>query len=139
MKSITSKVSYLKGLIEGLEVKEDSKEGKIISVMSDILQDIAYEVEDMKESQSIIQEYVDTIDQDLLSLQEDFYDEDEDEDFLEDFMGIECPMCDETIYIDKDVFGGKANICCPNCHKEISLNNICSCDYECEELKNKND
>ncbi len=81
MKSITSKVSYLKGLIEGLEVKEDSKEGKIISVMSDILQDIAYEVEDMKESQSIIQEYVDTIDQDLLSLQEDFYDEDEDEDF----------------------------------------------------------
>ncbi|WP_414836261.1 CD1247 N-terminal domain-containing protein, partial [Clostridium sporogenes] len=31
MKSITSKVSYLKGLIEGLEVKEDSKEGKIIS------------------------------------------------------------------------------------------------------------
>jgi len=54
-------------------------------------------------------------------------------------MGIECPMCDETIYIDKDVFGGKANICCPNCHKEISLNNICSCDYECEELKNKND
>lgn len=85
MKSITSKVSYLKGLIEGLEVKKDSKEGKVISVMSDILQDIAYEVEEMKESQSIIQEYVDTIDQDLLSLQEDFYDEDEDEDFLEDF------------------------------------------------------
>ncbi len=81
MKSITSKVSYLKGLIEGLEVKKDSKEGKVISVMSDILQDIAYEVEEMKESQSIIQEYVDTIDQDLLSLQEDFYDEDEDEDF----------------------------------------------------------
>ena len=57
------KVSYLKGLMEGLDIGESTKEGKIISVMADILQDMALSIEDMQEQIDEIVEVVDTIDE----------------------------------------------------------------------------
>ena len=41
------KVSYLKGLMEGLELDETTKEGKVIAAMADILQDMALSVEEI--------------------------------------------------------------------------------------------
>ncbi|WP_050607610.1 CD1247 N-terminal domain-containing protein [Clostridium niameyense] len=130
MKSTISKVAYLRGLMDGLEINKDTKEGRIILEIINILDSLAEEVNDIKESQSILQEYVETIDADLLSLQENIYDEDcEEEDFLEDFIGVECPNCNETIYIDKDALKDMTKIFCPSCHENISLEDFCSCDY----------
>ena len=49
--TISEKVAYLKGLSEGLNLDtEKSKEGKLISVMIGILEELAMSVEDLEEN-----------------------------------------------------------------------------------------
>ena len=40
---ITEKVAYLKGLMEGMKIDTETNEGKILSAMVDILEDIGKE------------------------------------------------------------------------------------------------
>ena len=47
--TISEKVAHLKGLIEGMEL-EDSKNTKLIKAMTDILEDLAYDLEDVQDS-----------------------------------------------------------------------------------------
>ena len=42
--NITEKVSYIKGLAEGLNLDESSKEGKVLLAIIDALDDIAHQV-----------------------------------------------------------------------------------------------
>ena len=49
--TISEKVAYLKGLAEGLNLDtEKSKEGKLISVMIGILEEIGLSIEDLEEN-----------------------------------------------------------------------------------------
>lgn len=127
MNSIISRVSYLNGMLDGMEFDKSSKEGRIISEIVSILGDMAEEIQYLKESQEEIEEYVDTIDEDLSDLEEEFYYDDEDdcdccdEDDCGNYINIECPHCGETVYIDTDICNCNDEISCPNCHKEIPL------------------
>ncbi|MBV7275053.1 CD1247 N-terminal domain-containing protein [Clostridium thailandense] len=127
MNSIMSKVSYLSGLVDGLDVDKNTKEGRILTEIVNVLKDMAVEISDISESQKIVQEYIDAIDEDLAELQEDFYDEDyefyEDED--DNFIQIECAACGDSVYIDKDIIAKGEEITCPNCHKKIATKNYC--------------
>ena len=42
--TVTEKVAYLKGLAEGLGIQEDSKEGKLLKTVMDVLADLAVSV-----------------------------------------------------------------------------------------------
>ena len=101
--TISEKVAYLKGLAEGLDLDtEKSKEGKLISVMIGILEEIALDLEDLQEVTDELGEEVDAISDDLSDVEEvvfDEYDEDEDDDFFE----VECPSCGAEIDNDEDV------------------------------------
>ena len=46
--TVTEKVSYLKGLAEGLGIDESEKNGKMIKAIIDVLEDIGLELEEMK-------------------------------------------------------------------------------------------
>ena len=46
---ITEKVAYLKGLAEGMELDTEKKVGKLLSAIIDVLDDIALELEDVKD------------------------------------------------------------------------------------------
>ncbi len=48
---ILEKVAYMKGLAEGLGLDTKSKEGKLLTVMMDILDDIALELRDLSDGQ----------------------------------------------------------------------------------------
>ena len=51
--TISEKVAYLKGLAEGLDLDTaKSKEGKLISVMIGILEEIGMSIEDLEETPS---------------------------------------------------------------------------------------
>lgn len=119
------KVSYLKGLIEGLEIDENTKEGKVIAVMADILQDVALAAEDMQDQIDEIVEVVDTIDEDLGNLESDFYElddecccgdddcsccDDEDDDIYE----VVCPSCGDTICLNEGMIE-EGSMTCPGC------------------------
>ena len=49
---ITEKVAYLKGLAEGMELDTEKKEGKLLSAIIDVLEDIALELEDIQDEQA---------------------------------------------------------------------------------------
>ena len=84
--TITEKVAYLKGLIEGMEIDEATKEGKILTAIMDVLSDVALGVEDLEATVQEMGEQVDTIDEDLDALECDYYDEYDD-----------CCDCDDLL------------------------------------------
>ena len=46
----SEKVAYLKGLCEGMGIGEDSKEGKLFKVITDILEDLSLDMEDTRDA-----------------------------------------------------------------------------------------
>lgn len=129
MESMVSRVSYLNGLIEGLGIDNTSKEGRVLLEIANILKEMANEIEYVKDMQEEMEEYVDAIDEDLSNVEEDLYDEDDefdyDEDDFDNYININCPHCDETVYIDSEICNCNEKITCPNCHKEIPMD-VCS-------------
>ena len=124
--TITEKVAYLKGLAEGLNIDTDkSKEGKLITVMIDILEEIALSIEDLEENSLALGEEIDVLSDDLADVEDIvFDDEDEDDDdeeeFDDDWFEVECPSCDEVLVVDEDALE-EGYIKCPNCGTEYSL------------------
>ena len=56
---ILEKVAYLKGLAEGLGLDTKSKEGKLFTIMMDILDDIALELQDLQTGQEDLEDALD--------------------------------------------------------------------------------
>ena len=57
--TITEKVSYLKGLAEGLSIDDTTKEGKIIKAIIDVLDDVAFSVADLEDGLAEVCDQVD--------------------------------------------------------------------------------
>lgn len=138
MNSLKSRVAYLNGLIDGLGIQDDSKEGKVISEISKILGDMAEKFEELEDAQYDMEEYLDAISEDLKDVEDDIYcDEDDENEYAEyediddDFIDILCPHCNETVYIDKNMYDNHYGIKCPNCHTDMIL----ECD-DCNEESN---
>jgi len=49
MKTLSERVSYLRGLADGLELDTSSKQNRLLTVMIDILEDMAYSIEDVQD------------------------------------------------------------------------------------------
>ena len=125
--TISEKVAYLKGLAEGLNIDTDkSKEGKLITVMIDILDEIAMSIEDLEENSLALGEEIDVLSDDLADVEAVVFDEDEDyvdedeEEFDDDWFEVECPNCDEVLVVDEGALA-EGHIKCPNCDTEYSL------------------
>ena len=135
--TISEKVAYLKGLAEGLNIDtEKSKEGKLISVMIGILEEIGMSIEDLEENAEALGEEIDAISDDLSDVEKAvFEDEEEDDDDCccddDDFFEVECPNCGETLMIDESVLG-EGVIQCPGCKQKfaLDLSDDCCCGDE---------
>ena len=117
----TEKVAYLKGLMEGMKLDTETNEGKLLTVIADILADMASDMEDLSGDLADLAEDVDAISDDLSDVEDYLCDEDdEDEEDEEDdeeeplFFEVTCPACDKTITVDEDVLN-LGSIQCPNC------------------------
>ena len=124
--TISEKVAYLKGLAEGLNLDtEKSKEGKLISVMIGILEEIGLSIEDLEENTQALGEEIDVLSDDLSDVEDVVFDEDEDEDeddedYDDDWFEVECPTCEEPLIIDDKALAD-GFIQCPNCKSKYSL------------------
>ena len=119
--TISEKVAYLKGLAEGLDLDtEKSKEGKLISVMIGILEEVGLSLEDMEENALNLGEEIDALSDDLADVESIVYDEDEDDEDEEDGFEVECPNCDEPLFIGDDELA-EGVVVCPNCDTRFSL------------------
>ena len=121
--TISEKVAYLKGLSEGLNLDtEKSKEGKLISVMIGILEELAMSVEDLEENSLALGEEIDVLSDDLADVESVVFDEDEDEDedYDDDWFEVECPTCGEELVIDDEALAA-GEVECPSCGSRVSM------------------
>ena len=125
--TISEKVAYLKGLAEGLNLDtEKSKEGKLISVMIGILEEVGLSIEDLEENAQALGEEIDVLSDDLADVEsvvfedEDEDEDDESEDYDDDWFEVECPTCEEPLIIDDKALADGC-IQCPNCESKFSL------------------
>lgn len=127
--TISEKVAYLKGLAEGLQLDtEESKEGKLISVMIGILEEVGISVEGLENDVEDICHELDAISDDLSDVEELVYDEEDEDDDCDcccddeddDFFEIECPSCGADIVIDEDVLA-EGTVECPGCGEKFAL------------------
>lgn len=127
---ILEKVAYMKGLAEGLGLDTKSKEGKLLTVMIDILDDIALELRDIREDQGELEEALDAVSDDLSDVEACLYesedeDEDEEDDADEDEEVYEvyettCPNCEEEIFFDETILADGC-VECPNCGEKLEF------------------
>ena len=120
--TISEKVAYLKGLAEGLNLDvEKSKEGKLISVMIGILEEVGLSIEDLEENALALGEEIDVLSDDLADVESEVFGEgEEDDDEEDDFFEVECPNCEEPLVIDDEALAA-GEIQCPNCETRFSL------------------
>ena len=120
--TISEKVAYLKGLAEGLDLDTTkSKEGKLISVMIGILEELAMSVEDLEENALNLGEEIDVLSDDLADVEEVVFDEDDDaEDYDDDWFEVECPTCGADILVDDDALVD-GEVECPSCGTRYAM------------------
>ncbi len=127
--TVTEKVAYLKGLMEGLDFQADTKEGKIIKLMADILEDMAEEIISVQDDIDDINEYLEAVDEDLTNVEEELFGECDDEDCCcccdddedEECYEVTCPQCGNNICLEE--LPEDKTFSCPACSAEITLEN----------------
>ena len=120
--TISEKVAYLKGLAEGLNLDtEKSKEGKLISVMIGIMEELAMTVEDLEENALNLGEEIDVLSDDLADVEEVVFEEDEDGEYYDDdWFEVECPTCGADILVDDDALV-EGEVECPSCGTRYAM------------------
>lgn len=134
---ICEKIAYIKGLAEGLSLDDTTKEGKVLAAIIDLLGDITEEICDIEDGCDALLEQIDAVDGDLADLEEFVYEDDDDCDCCDcdddcdcddEVYEIECPVCNDVIYLDADMMED-GEIICPNCNTNLEFDfDDCDCD-----------
>lgn len=129
---IIEKIAYLKGLAEGMDLDTEKKEGKLLSAIIDVLDDIALELEDMQDFEEELADGLDAVSDDLEDVEDVVFDDDDDDDEDddeyeydeldedEDCYATTCPTCEEEIYFDESILEDGA-VVCPNCGEKLEF------------------
>ncbi len=147
---LTEKMSYLKGLIDGLEIDTSTKEGKVLVQMSEVMSELVLYVDDLQSQVDELTELCDILDEDLGQVEDDFYDCDEcdgdcdecddddwddeydfDDDDDDELYEITCPTCGDTILLDEGMIE-EGSMNCPNCNEllEFDYDDLTIEDFE---------
>ena len=131
---LTEKMAYLQGLVDGLDIDESTKEGKVLLQMSGVLQEMVVYIEDLQSQVDELTELCENLDEDLGMVERDVYDidddcdcgcgdcdcdcdcDDDDYEFDDDseLYEVECPNCGDTILLDESIIE-EGTMNCPNC------------------------
>ena len=141
--TLSEKSAYLKGLMDGLDLNKDTAEGKIISGIVDLLQEMTTSISDLEENAIAVSDELDEIEDDLDAIEEFLMDEDDDDDFDEDYdddddygfadddgedfdyddevvYDVTCPTCGEELQLDEETILGDP-IHCPKCNELLEF------------------
>ena len=96
----TEKVAHLKGVMEGMEFDTTTKEGKLLSLIVDILDDLTVEVTEIEDDLDTLFDFADELDEDLGDVEADLYGDDDYDEFDDEYdedddMPECCVGCDE--------------------------------------------
>ena len=121
---LTEKMSYLKGYIDGIDLDATTKEGKILVNVVDVMHEMVAYIEDLQGQVDELTELCEILDEDLGSVEDDFYDEDDfdDDDFEDDddLYEVICPTCGDSILLDSGMLE-EGSMACPNCGEDLEF------------------
>ena len=100
--TISEKAAYLKGLVEGLGAGKDSRDGKLWSCVTDLMADIAHEIQDLQDTSMDYADALDEIGDELSYLEEITCDLDTPDDFADDECDGNCEDCGLCDYDEDD-------------------------------------
>lgn len=129
VETLEKRISYLRGLTDGLEIEESTREGKILSEVIQILDDMYGEMLALDARMEETESYVEAVDEDLSDLELLLYDEDDelyeviDEDDLEEYYDLDDSE-DAFVYDERrndDEFETSYEFECPSCQEVIFL------------------
>ena len=149
MSKLTDRASYLKGLAAGMKLNMEKDSNKLLVEALDVMQEMAAELERLNAAHDELNEYVESIDDDLADLEdalfgdeddegdcdcddddcdcshhhdeedEDEEDEEEEEDDEEDLISYECPHCGHEIVFKASSVDFDEDYLCPACGKPV--------------------
>ena len=147
--SMMEKAAYIKGLADGMELKAETKEDKMIIALLSLVEEMAETIDEMKGKMSDLEDYVEELDEDLGEVEEILLEEigdedeerdgdcenccldcdldDEDEEYDDEYFEGVCPACGDVINFDSTI--DPENLACPNCGEKFE------CIVEEEDLK----
>ena len=141
--TICEKSAYLKGLMDGLNLRTETDEGKMIAAIVDLLGDVTKRLKDVEDTTIAISDELDEIEEDLDAIEDFILDEDEDyeDDFEDDDFDdededyedegfdfgdedttvdeVEC-ACGNIIDFDEETLE-KGSIVCDNCGETLEF------------------
>ncbi len=141
--TLIEKAAYLKGLAEGLSISDETKEGKIINGLLDLVGEMAQNLTDVNDDLDQVYDELDAIDEDITDIEDYLW---EDEEFEEDddcdcgcdsceeideIYEITCPNCGETTCVTEDMLASD-DLACPACGTSFEVD-FDACDAGIEE------
>lgn len=116
---LNAKAAYIRGLMTGMEFDPNSKNGKIIAAMMDLLEAMASTVTEHDQALDQAFDELDAIDEDMDDLTDALFgidDEDEEDESDDDDAEYEvtCPNCGAVTAVDEDTLLNQ-ELVCPNC------------------------
>ena len=137
----SERASYIRGLMDGLELDPNAKETKVLNAIVELLDDLCVTVDEIDENMAELSGQVDEIDEDLGDLEEDYYALDDDEcscgcghhhdEFDDAEFEVTCPSCGDTIELN-DAMLEEGSIVCPGCGETLEF------DFDDEEEPEEN-
>lgn len=122
---LNAKAAYIKGLMEGMNFDVNTNEGKLISAMLGLLEDLAEQVTEHDSELSQVYDELDAIDEDMDDLESVVYDVD-DEDYDDEDDGedaeyeLTCPNCGTVLTVDEETLMND-ELYCPNCSAPFNV------------------
>ena len=135
---IVEKAAYLRGLCDGLDIDTDTKEGKLLVAIVDVIDELAASVSDLEAVADEMSDELDEVAEELLELEGAFDDDcdcDEcgDDCECDDFhYEVVCPTCGDSIMVDEDILA-LGTIQCPGCGEDLEFDmDECCCGDDCD-------
>ena len=133
MSKLTDRISFLKGMAAGMKLNMDKDANKLMLEMLTVMGEMAEEMAAMAEKHNDLNEYVESIDDDLAELEETLFGEEDGEELDEDMDGeadedglteddlilYACPHCGHELEFRASDVDFDEDFLCPVCNKPI--------------------
>ena len=108
---LNAKAAYIRGLMTGMDFDADSKNGKVIAAMMDLLEEMAAQVTEHDNALDQVYDELETLDQDLDDVVSDIYAEDD-----STMYEVTCPNCGQISTLDEEtLMDPEGDLVCPHC------------------------
>jgi len=125
---IKERAAYLRGLAEGLNVGDGTREGRILREVVSFLSEVAEQIDVMRARQADLEDHIEGLDEDVADLEQLVYDDD-------DLFDLTCPHCHEEFFdprlLDEDV----DELTCPACGQLVLVDD----DEDDEDIDDEDD